>query len=300
MEEKQSSIPAESLKKIREIEIRTRKIVDNVFSGEYHTIFKGMGMEFSEVRQYQPGDDIRTMDWNVTARAGEPYVKVFKEERELTMMLVVDVSASGAFGSHENYKVEIAAELSAALAFSAIKNNDKVGLLAFTDKIEQYIEPRKGRAHVLRLIRDIMFHKPEGFGGGIASALEYLYQVQKKKAIVFLISDFIDEGFERQLTATGKKHDLIAVRLDDPRERTLANVGRMALSDAETGEVVVVNTSDYNVRAEYEEKQKLRRERLDKIFRASGVDQIKIECEKPYFEPMVRFFKERERRRRFG
>lgn len=300
MEEKRSAIPAESLKRIREIEIRTRKIVDNVFSGEYHTIFKGLGMEFSEVRQYQPGDDIRTMDWNVTARAGEPYVKVFREERELTLMLVVDVSASGAFGSHDSFKVEIAAELSAALAFSAIKNNDKVGLLAFTDRIERYIEPRKGRAHVLRLIRDIMFHQPEGFKGGIGPALEYLHRTQKKKAIVFLISDFIDEGFERQLTVTGKKHDLIAVRLDDPRERVLPNVGRMALSDAETGEIVVVNTSDYAVRTEYEQKQKKRRDRLEKIFRSSGVDQILIECEKPYYEPMIRFFRERERRRRFG
>lgn len=300
MDTESATLPTELLAKIRQIEIRTRKVVDNVFSGEYHTIFKGRGMEFSEVRQYQPGDDIRSMDWNVTARAGEPYVKVFKEERELTLMLVVDVSASGNFGSHERFKVEIAAEICAALAFSAIKNSDKVGLLSFTDQIEQYIKPKKGRAHVLRLIRDVLFHKPKGRGGGIGAALDYLNKVQKKKAIVFLISDFIDSGFERQLNVTSKKHDLVAVRLDDPRERILPDVGRINLHDAESGQMVMVNTSDYAIRKEYEEKQKTRRDNLKQLFGASGVDEVLIDCERPYFDPLIRFFKQRERRRRFG
>jgi uncharacterized protein (DUF58 family) len=290
----------ELLSRIRAIEIKTRKIVDNVFSGEYHTVFKGMGMEFSEVRPYQPGDDIRVMDWNVTARAGEPYVKIFKEERELTLNLLVDLSASGAFGSVDRFKGEVAAEICAALSFSAIKNNDKVGLLAFTDQVETFIKARKGRSHALRLIRDILRFKPVGRRTKIVTALDYLNRVEKKKSIVFLVSDFIDQNYEQALRATARKHDLIAIRIVDPRERTLPNVGRILLTDAETGEEVIVNTANATVRKKYEQNARAHDRKISRTFLTAGVDEIVVEIDKPIYDPIVKFFRKREQRRRFG
>ncbi|MGY8778566.1 MAG: DUF58 domain-containing protein, partial [Longimicrobiales bacterium] len=227
-------IPREILKQVRRIEISTRGLVNEVFSGEYHSVFKGRGMNFAEVREYQYGDDIRSIDWNVTARAGAPFVKIFEEERELTVMLVVDVSASGEFGSRGRWKGEVAVEICALLAFSAIKNNDKVGLIIFSDRIEKFVPPRKGRKHVLRVLRELLFHEPEGRGTDLTVALEYLNHVQRKKAVTFLVSDFQDEGFDRALAVAGRRHDLIAVRLGDRRERTLPPLGYLELEDPET------------------------------------------------------------------
>lgn len=291
---------AEIIQRIRRIEIKTRRVVDNVFSGEYHSAFKGRGMEFAESRPYQPGDDIRVMDWKVTARTGDPFVKVFREERELTLMLVCDFSGSGAFGSHERFKSEVSADLCAALAFSAIKNNDKVGLIAFTDQIELFIAPKKGKTHVLRLIRELLFYKPTGKGTDIAKALEYMNRVIKKRSIVFLVSDFHAEEYKKPLSATARKHDLVAVRLVDPREESLPDVGYITLKDAETGLSCVVNTSDKRLRDEFCKTIALETKERDRLFASCGVDQVVIRSDKSYVEPLIRFFKERERRRAFG
>ncbi len=291
--------PADLVRRMREIEIKTRKVVSEVFSGEYHSAFKGRGMEFSESRPYQPGDDIRTMDWNVTARAREPFVKVFREERELTLMLLVDLSASGAFGSAEKFKSEVAAEICATLAFSAIKNNDKVGLLAFTDRVELFIAPKKGRTHVLRLIRDILFFEPEGKRTDISFALEHLNMVIKKKAIAFLVSDFRAEGYDKALKATAKKHDLIVIRIVDPRERQLPDIGYITLRDAETGETITVNSSNDTLRKEYEAAVAAETAERDRLFASAGADQVVIQTDRSYIEPLIRFFKIRERRVRF-
>lgn len=291
-----SDLPA----RIREIEIRARKVVNNIISGEYHSIFKGHGMEFSEVRPYQPGDDIRSMDWNVTARYGEPFIKVFHEERELVMTLLVDLSASGDFGSEKRFKSEIAAELCAVLAFTAIHNNDKVGLIVFTDKVELYIAPKKGRTHVLRLIRELLYFRPERSGTDIVSALDYLNKVVRKKSIVFLVSDFMSASYESVLRATAKKHDLIAVRMSDPREESLPETGYIAMRDAETGANIVVDTSDERLRSEYADTVKVENRNRDKMFIAAGVDQVVINTVKSYIEPLIKFFKLREKRRRFG
>ncbi|NUO81345.1 DUF58 domain-containing protein, partial [candidate division KSB1 bacterium] len=230
-------IPKEILKKVRRLEIQTRALVNDVFSGEYHSVFKGRGMAFAEVREYVLGDDVRNIDWNVTARTGHPFVKVFDEERELTVMLLVDVSSSGEFGTHEQMKGDIAAEICALLAFSAIKNNDKVGLIIFTDRIEKFVPPKKGRTHVLRVLREVLYHKPEGHGTNITTALEYLNRVIRRKAVVFLVSDFLSEGYEKALRVAGKRHDLVAIPITDPRETEIPNVGLVELEDAETGEV---------------------------------------------------------------
>lgn len=291
-----SDLPA----KIREIEIRARKVVNNILSGEYHSIFKGHGMEFSEVRPYQPGDDIRSMDWNVTARYGEPFIKVFHEERELVMTLLVDLSASGDFGSGDRFKSEIAAELCAVLAFSAIKNNDKVGLIAFTDKVELYIAPKKGRTHVLRLIRELLYFRPERSGTSIVSALDYLNKVIRKKSIVFLVSDFMSGNYQSALRATAKKHDLIAVRMSDPREESLPETGLIAMRDAETGANIVIDTSDRRLRAEFAKAIEEGNRDRDRMLTAASVDQVVISSDKSYIEPLIRFFKLREKRRRFG
>lgn len=296
----ETGLPEEFFRKIRYIEIRARRAVDTLFSGEYHSAFKGRGMEYAESRPYQPGDDIRVMDWNVTARAGEPFVKMFREERELTIMLVVDVSASGRFGSGLQLKSEITAELCAALALSAIKNNDKVGLIAFSDRVELYVAPKKGRKNVLRLIRELLFLTPEGRGTDISVALDYLNKVAKKKAIAFLVSDFLTSGYERPLRVTAKKHDLIAINVADPREGNLPDVGRIALRDAETGQVVTVNTSDKTLRDEHKKAMARMAGERKKLFAASGVDQVLIRSDRSYIEPLVKFFKERERRARFG
>jgi uncharacterized protein (DUF58 family) len=291
-------IPREILKKVRRIEISTRGLVNDVFSGEYHSVFKGRGMNFAEVREYQYGDDIRSIDWNVTARTGAPFVKIFDEERELTVMLVVDVSASGDFGTRERMKGEVAVEMCALLAFSAIKNNDKVGLIIFSDHVEKFVPPRKGKRHVLRVLRELLFHRPEGRGTDITAALDYLNHVQRKKAVTFLVSDFRDEGFEKSLAVAGRRHDLVAVRVGDAREREIPPLGFLELEDPETGERVVVNTSNAKFRAAFAERSQKARLALDRTLRRSKVDVIDIETGEPYVKPLMRFFQERMRRRR--
>lgn len=289
-------IPREILKQVRRIEIRTRGLVNEVFSGEYHSAFKGRGMSFAEVREYQYGDDIRNIDWNVTARSGTPFVKVYEEERELTVMLVVDVSASGQFGSRERLKGELGVEICALLAFSAIKNNDKVGLIIFSDRIEKLVPPRKGRRHVLRVLRELLYHEPEGRGTDIEGALEYLTHVQRKRAVAFLVSDFQDQGFERALAVAGRRHDMVAIRIGDRREEELPPVGLVELEDPETGERLVVNTSDPDFRRTFSEEVRRTRADLDRSLRRSKVDVIDVVTGRPYVRPLMRFFDERGRR----
>ncbi len=289
-------IPKEVLQKVRRIEIRTGRLVSDVFSGQYESVFKGRGMEFSEVREYQPGDDIRTIDWNVTARYGKPFVKKFIEERELTVMLLVDMSASGSFGTREKMKSELAAELSAVLAFSAIKNNDKVGMIIFTDQVEKYILPKKGRTHILRIIREILYFKPSHRRTNITRALEYMNEVNKRKAVTFLISDFIGEGYEKALNITNRRHDVIAVTITDPREKELPNVGFIELEDSETGQYVTVDTGDRLFRDRYGEEYNRRLEDRKKMFRSMGLDSIDIYTDQPYIEPLLKFFRLRAKR----
>jgi uncharacterized protein (DUF58 family) len=291
-------IPREILKQVRRIEISTRGLVNEVFSGEYHSVFKGRGMNFAEVREYQYGDDIRNIDWNVTARAGSPFVKVFEEERELTVMLVVDVSASGDFGTRERLKAELAVEICALLAFSAIKNNDKVGLIIFSDRVEKFVPPRKGRRHVLRVLRELLYHEPEGRGTDIGVALEYLAHIQRKRAVVFLVSDFRDEGFDKALAVAGRRHDLVAVRIGDEREEVLPPLGLLELEDPESGERVLVNTSSRAFRTAFQEENARRAAALDRTLRRSKVDTIDIRTGEPYVKALMRFFRERARRRR--
>ncbi len=269
-------IPKEILKKVKRIEIATRGLVNEVFSGEYHSVFKGRGMEFAEVREYQLGDDIRNIDWNVTARVGHPYIKVFDEERELTVMLLVDVSSSGNFGTTNQMKGEVAAELCAVLAFSAIKNNDKVGLIIFSDKIEKFIPPRKGKQHVLRVIREILFFKPEDSKTDLNVSLEYLSRVIKRRSIVFLVSDFLTEDYEKSLQVANKKHDIIAINILDPREIEMPSVGFIELEDAETGETVIVDTSNSSIRSSFYSQSKEERDKREKFFKSIGVDNINI------------------------
>jgi len=289
-------IPREILKQVRRIEIRTRGLVNEVFSGEYHSVFKGRGMSFAEVREYQYGDDVRNIDWNVTARSGSPFVKVYEEERELTVMLVVDVSASGDFGTRDRMKGELAVEICALLAFSAIKNNDKVGLVIFSDRIEKFVPPRKGRRHVLRVLRELLYHRPEGRQTDIEGALEYLTHVQRKRAVAFLVSDFQDQGFERALAVAGRRHDLVAIRIGDEREEELPPLGYLELEDPETGEQVVVNTSDPDFREAFGRTVRRERAELDRWLRRGKVDVIDLVTGQPYVRPLMRFFKERERR----
>jgi len=291
-------IPREILKQVRRIEISTRGLVNEVFSGEYHSVFKGRGMNFAEVREYQYGDDIRSIDWNVTARAGSPFVKIFEEERELTVMLLVDVSASGDFGTRERMKAELGVEICALLAFSAIKNNDKVGLIIFSDHVEKFVPPRKGRRHVLRVLRELLYHEPKGSGTDIAAALEYLAHIQRKRAVAFLVSDFRDEGFEKPLSVAGRRHDLIAVRLGDPREDELPALGLMELEDPETGERILVNTSNADFRAAFAAERDRRAIALTRTLKRSKVDTIDIRTDQPYVKPLMRFFRERARRQR--
>jgi uncharacterized protein (DUF58 family) len=286
----------ELLKKVRQIEIKTRGVVNQIFSGEYHSVFKGRGMEFSEVREYQYGDDIRTIDWNVSARFNHPFVKIFEEERELTVMLLVDLSRSGDFGSAKQLKNEIAAEICAVLAFSAIKNNDKVGLILFTDTIEKFVPPKKGRAHILRIIRELISFEPAGTGTNIKAALEYFNHVNKKRTIAFLISDFIDEGYDNILRIISRKHDVIAVELSDPREEELPAIGLMKLRDAETNKERWIDTSNPHVRAEFQRFWQTRRAARRTMFIRSKVDAIPIRIDRPYIKPIVDFFQLRERR----
>ena len=288
-------IPKEVLQKVRQIEIRTRSVVESVLSGEYQSVFKGRGMEFSEVRTYMPGDDIRSIDWNVTARMGEPYVKKYVEERELTVMLVVDASSSGSFGSVKQFKDEIAVELCALLAFSAIKNNDRVGLIIFTSEVEKYIPPKKGKNHVLRVIRELLYFKPEKKGTNIAEAIGYLNRVQRKKAVVFCVSDFLDSGFEAPLRVASHRHDLIAITLTDPRELTLENVGLIELQDPESGRTMLVDTRSKVVRESFHKEAVKRAEKLRTFFKVHGIDEIPVLTEADYIEPLIKFFKKREK-----
>jgi uncharacterized protein (DUF58 family) len=286
----------ELLKKVRQVEIKTRGIVNQIFSGEYHSVFKGRGMEFSEVREYQFGDDIRTIDWNVSARFNHPFVKIFEEERELTVMLLVDCSRSGQFGTVRQMKHEIATEICAVLAFSAIKNNDKVGLILFTDRIERFVPPKKGRAHILRIIRELLSFTPQGTGTSIRQGLEYFNHVVKKRSIAFVISDFIDDGYDRILRIISRRHDVIAIEMADPREETLPAVGLMNLRDAESGMERWVDTGDVRVRAAFERYWTDRRAARRSLFLSSKVDAIPIRVDRPYIKPIVDFFRLRERR----
>jgi uncharacterized protein (DUF58 family) len=290
-------IPAELAKKIRYIQIYTNKAVNDSLAGEYESLFKGRGMEFQEVREYQVGDDIRTIDWNVTARAGDPYVKLFKEERELTVMFLVDLSASGSFGSTGQVKNEAAAEICALLAFSAIKNNDKVGLIVFTDRVEMFIPPEKGTTHVLRLIRELLNFKPAEGKTDLVEGMDYLGRVLHKKSVVFLISDFQSEGFENQLRILGKRHDLIAVSITDPREISMPDIGLIQLEDAETGEMITIDTGSSSFRNRYNQLGNSRMEELKKLFRSMDVDHIDIRTGEDYVFNLVSFFRNRERRR---
>jgi uncharacterized protein (DUF58 family) len=290
-------IPKELVKKIRYIQIYTSKAVNDVLAGEYHSVFKGQGMEFDEVRAYQPGDDIRTIDWNVTARTGHPYVKRYVEEREITVFFLVDLSASGSFGSTGKLKNEIAAEFCALLAFSAIKNNDKVGLIVFTDTIELFIPPAKGTSHVLRLIRELLYFdsgsKQQSPGTDIALALDYLGRVLHKRGVVFLVSDFLDQDFEKPLGVLARRHDLIAVTVSDPREYLLPNVGLLELQDAETGATLIVDTGSREARNRYEYLAREKEEQLRSLFRSSGVDHFQLFTDRDYVLDLVKFFRKR-------
>lgn len=289
-------ISKELLKKIQQVEIHTRRLVNEAFVGEYHSVFKGRGMEFEEVREYQPGDEIRTIDWNVTARTGRPFVKRFVEERELTVMLLVDVSASGNFGSIKQLKNEVAVEICALLAFSAIKNNDKVGLIMFTDTVEKFIPPKKGPKHVLRVIRELLCLKPKGKGTNISVALEYLNKISSRRAISFVVSDFIANDYTHALRIANKKHDMIAITIVDPRELELPNVGFVELKDAETGEIILIDTASALARKKFQAANNRQMQERSNIFRSMGVDEIIINTNKHYIEPIVRFFRMREKR----
>ncbi len=317
-------IPREILKKIRQIEIRTNRLVSETLAGQYHSVFKGQGMNFDEVREYQPGDEVRTIDWNVTARMNHPFVKKFVEERELTLMLVVDVSGSGLFGSREQSKRELAAEIASVLAFSAIRNNDKVGLLLFSDEVEKFIPPRKGRKHVLRVIREVLFFEPRRRGTDLNGALEFLMRVTSHRAIAVIISDFIGSpavparGRKRKLRPqlmlleslaqasfamlrqANRRHDVVAVQIADRYELELPALGRLVLNDAETGEVVEINTGDERKRAAFAERQARAQADLARLFRSAGIDAIQLRTDRPYGAELGRFFETRERRRLRG
>ena len=317
-------IPREILKKIRQIEIRTNRLVSETLAGQYHSVFKGQGMNFDEVREYQPGDEVRTIDWNVTARMNHPFVKKFVEERELTLMLVVDVSGSGLFGSREQSKRELAAEIASVLAFSAIRNNDKVGLILFTDEVEKFIPPRKGRRHVLRVIREVLFFEPRRRGTDLNGALEFLLRVTAHRAIAVVISDFIGspaiaaagrrtklrpqmmlleslaQASFAMLRQANRRHDLVAVQISDRFELELPALGRLVLNDAETGEVVEINTGDARKRAAFAERQARAQGDLARLFRSAGIDAIQLRTDQPYAVGLARFFETRERRRLHG
>ena len=291
-------IPTEIMQQIRRIQIRTNRMVNEILAGQYESVFKGQGMEFKEVREYVPGDDVRSIDWNVTARSGHPQVKVMAEERELTVMLVVDASASGRFGSVDRFKNELAAELCAVLAYSAIKNNDKVGLIIFTDEVELFVPPSKGSKHVLRVIREVLYFTPKGRGTNIPAALHFLNNVIRRKAVVFLVSDFLAEDYEAALRIANRKHDLIAAVVSDPREMELPDVGLAAIRDAESGREILVNTSDPKVRVTYYHEARAHEETRNQIFRRNRVDSIAVRTDGSYVNELYRFFRMRERRLR--
>src|SRR6201993_701050 len=287
---------SEILKKIRTLEIKTRGLVETAFAGDYHSVFKGRGMNFEDVREYQPGDEIRAIDWNVTARMGNAFVKKFTEERELTVMLVVDVSASGNFGSATQSKRELAAEVACLLAFSAIRNNDKVGLVLFTDRIELFIPPKKGRSHTLRLIREILFFQPQGRGTDPALALDYLNKIVTRRAVIFFISDFQAPDFSRALAVSGRRHDFVAIHIHDERERALPNIGIITLEDAETGDQVEINTGDRKTRALFRDLVQRYDTELSRTLRRNNIDAITLQTGMDYLPALRSFFKQRERR----
>ena len=282
------------LKKVRKIEIKTRRLSDHLFSGEYHTSFKGKGMTFSEVRQYQFGDDIRAIDWNVTARYNEPYVKVFEEERELTMMLMVDISGSESFGTKNQLKSEIVIEIAATMAFSATQNNDKIGLILFSDQIELYIPPKKGKSHVLRIIRELIEFQPKSRKTDLSQALKFLSATQKKKAIVFLISDFmVEDDYEKTLKIASKKHDITGIRVYDTREEKMINIGMVEMQDAETGEIMIVNTSSKKTRLNYEKNYNLKVNYFKDIFSKCGSGLVNTRVDESYVTKLLGYFKSR-------
>jgi uncharacterized protein (DUF58 family) len=283
----------ELLKKVRAIEIRTKGLSKQIFSGEYHSAFKGRGMAFSENREYQHGDEIRTIDWNVTARFGHPYVKIFEEERELTAIIMADVSASGDFGTRQQLKRQLITELTGVLAFSAIQNNDKIGVLLFSDRIELFIPPKKGRTHILRIISELLDFQPQGQGTNISLALDYLNRVVKKRAICFLLSDFLDQGFDHALRITSRKHDLVAIHVEDRGEAQLPNAGWLLIRDAESGETRWINSSSKSVQKALKSEYIERKSKLKESFGKAGVDFISLKTDEPYIQPLMTLFKKR-------
>ena len=281
------------IKKVRKIEIKTRRLSDHIFGGEYHSTFKGRGMTFSEVRQYQFGDDVRAIDWNVTARYNEPYVKVFEEERELTMMLVVDVSGSKLFGTSNQFKNDYVTEIAATLAFSALQNNDKIGLILFSDEIEYFIPPKKGKSHVLRIIRELLEFKPKSKKTDVGGALKFLSSVMKKKAIVFVLSDFIDDGYSQTLKIAGKKHDLTGIRIYDKHEESIPNLGMVQMQDEETGAIEFINTSSKKVRENYSSYFRERVKYFEESFKKSGSGIISSRVDESYVKKLLSYFKTR-------
>lgn len=294
---KRSQIPPEIMAAVRRIEIRTRRMVDEVFSGEYQSVFKGTGMEFREVREYVPGDDVRSIDWNVTARTGDPFVKLYEEERELTVMLTVDMSRSGWFGSGERSKVDVAAELCGVLAFSAIANKDKVGLVLFSDRVEKFIPPAQGKSHVLRIIRELLTFEPEGHGTDLNEPLRLLGSVLKRKATVFLVSDFWAGDFATSLSVLGRRHDVVAVRIRDPRETALPKVGLVRWIDAESGQERLIDTSAAQTAQQLKAKAGFKDANLEKLLASRGVDLVDVDVTLPYVDPLRKFFLAREGRR---
>jgi uncharacterized protein (DUF58 family) len=288
---------AELFKKVRKIEIKTRGLSNHIFSGQYHSVFKGRGMAFSEVREYQPGDDIRNIDWNVTARFNHPFVKVFDEERELTVMLLIDVSASNQFGTKKTFKQEVITEIAAVLAFSAIQNNDKVGVIFFSKTVEKFIPPKKGTSHILRIIRELIEFKPQHQETNLTEPLRYLTNAIKKRCTAFMLSDFLDRGFEDAIKIANKKHDLIAVRIFDERELELPDVGLIRARDAETGKQQWIDSSDRKVRRQYNNWYKAHQEYLSETFVRSGVDVAKVATDQDYIKPLLGLFRKRGARR---
>ena len=288
-------IPKQILKKVKRIEIRTRGLVNDLFGGEYHSVFKGRGMTFSEVREYQPGDDIRLIDWNVTARTGSPFIKIFEEERELTVYLIVDISASGEFGSNQQLKREFGAEIAAVLGFSAIKNNDKVGLILFSEDVEKYVVPKKGKSHVLRVVRELLYTDSKKSGTSIKKALDYLLKVAKRKSVIFLISDFLDDGYWSSLKVVNRKHDLIGIQLYDPAEISLPDLGLSKIEDPETGSAFWIDTSSKSSLKALKKRLDIDQIKFEKESRKIGFDIIPISTDQDFVEPLLSLFKAREK-----
>lgn len=292
----EGGLPPELFAQIKSIQIRTQRLVNDSFAGEYESAFKGRGMEFEQVREYQPGDDIRHIDWNVTARMDSPFVKEHREERELTVMLLVDVSPSGAFGTGNKLKNEVAAEIAAILAYTAIKNHDRVGVIIFSDEIELYIPPKKGRSHVWRVIREILTFRGQGHETDLEGALDYLSKVVRRRSVCFVISDFLDEGFDDRLRVVGRRHDITAIAVGDRREREFPPIGLIELEDAETGEIVMIDTSDKRFQQGFGLLDRETRAHRRELFQSSGIGEVKIWADEPYVDALVRFFRSREGR----